>query len=210
MLSKLFTDSENYAPGGSASDQFNRRLEKGLSSADQTHVLKMSTVYELPFFKENRYLGGWRVSAIQVYASGTPVVVTRGNSLPLFNGGTRPFITTYDNWRPATKGDTFDPAVDRFLDRSVFPATQPSILWGNETRNNPRVRTFGSFNESVSLAKTFRIRESFRADFRLESFNILNRHAFGTGSTSLDGNTFGLVTSASGSRDTQIALKIYW
>ena len=151
-----------------------------------------------------RHLGG------RMGASGTPVAVSRGNSLPIFNGGTRPFITSYDNWRPATKGDKFDPQVDRFLDRSAFPAAQPSILWGNETRDNPRIRTFGSFNENVSLAKTFRIRESFRADFRLESFNVLNRHAFGTGSTSLDGNTFGLVTSASGSRESQIALKIYW
>jgi hypothetical protein len=211
VLSKLFTDSENYAPGGSASDQYNRRMEKGLSSVDQTHVLKMSTVYELPFFRKNRYLGGWRVSAIQVYAGGTPVAVTRNNTLAvLSNGGTRPFITTYDNWRPPTKGDKFDPQVDRFLDRSVFPAAQPSLLWGNETKNNPKVRTFGSFNENVSLAKTFRLRESFRADLRLESFDILNRHAFNLGSTSLDGNTFGQINTASGSRESQIALKIYW
>ena len=84
------------------------------------------------------------------------------------------------------------------------------MLWGNMTRNNPRVRTFASLNENVSLAKTFRIREAFRADFRWEAFNVFNRHNFGAGNTNLDGNTFGLVTSASGSRDMQIALKIYW
>jgi len=94
VLSKLITDSENYSTGGAASDQYNRILDKGLSSADQTHVLKLSTVYELPVFKGRRFLGGWRVSAIQVYANGTPVAVTRNNSLPLFNGGTRPFITS--------------------------------------------------------------------------------------------------------------------
>ena len=210
VLSKLLTDSENYAPGGFASDQYNRRMEKGLAGSDQTHVAKMSTVYELPFFKSNRLIGGWRISAIQVYANGTPVGVSRGNSLPLFNAATRPFITSYDNWRAPIKGDKFDPQVDRFLDRSAFPAVQPSMLWGNMTRNNPRVRTFGSFNENVSLAKSFRIREAFRADFRWEAFNVFNRHNFGAGNTSLDGNTFGLVNSASGSRDMQIALKIYW
>jgi hypothetical protein len=217
VLSKLLTDSENYAPGGSASDQFNRRLEKGLANSDQTHVLKMSTVYELPFMKKNRFLGGWRVSAIQVYASGTPVSVSRGNQLPLFNGGTRPFVARYDNWRAPTKGDKFDPKDDRFLSIAAFPTnsagvpTQPSILWGNMTRNNPLLRTFGSFNENVSLAKTFRIRETLRADFRWESFNVLNRHSFGAGGTSLDNpSTFGQVTSASGSRDMQVALKLYW
>jgi hypothetical protein len=210
VLSKLLTDSENYAVGGNASDQYNRVLEKGLSSADQTHVLKLSTVYELPFFKGRRFLGGWRISGIQVYNSGTPVGVSRTNSLPLFNGGTRPFITTYDNWRAPIAGDKFDPAVDRFLDRSVFPATQPSILWGNETRVNPKMRSLPTYNENVSFAKTFRIREAFRADFRWEAFNIFNRHVFGVGSTSLDGNTFGQVTSASGTREMQVALKIYW
>jgi hypothetical protein len=100
--------------------------------------------------------------------------------------------------------------VDRFLDRSVFPATQPSILWGNETRVNPKMRSLPTYNENVSFAKTFRIREAFRADFRWEAFNIFNRHVFGVGSTSLDGNTFGQVTSASGTREMQVALKIYW
>ena len=39
---------------------------------------------------------------------------------PLFNGATRPYVTSYDNWRAAIKGSRFDPAVDRFMDRSVF------------------------------------------------------------------------------------------
>jgi hypothetical protein len=210
VLSKLITDSENYAVGGSASDQYNRRLDKGLSGADQTHVLKLSTVYELPFFKGKRFLGGWRLSAIQVYASGTPVGVSRNNALPLNNGSTRPFVNGYDNWRAPIAGEQFDPAVDRFLDRSAFPATQPSILWGNMTRNNPNQRSFPSYSENVSFAKTFRIKEAFRADFRWEAFNVFNRHQFGVGNTSLDGNTFGLVTSASGNREMQVAIKLYW
>jgi hypothetical protein len=210
VLSKLITDSENYSTTGSASDQYNRGLDKGLSSVDQTHVLKLSTVYELPFIKRNRFLGGWRISAIQVYASGTPLAVSRNNALPLFNGQTRPFVNSYDDWRAPIKGDQFDPNVDRFLERSAFPATQPSILWGNMTRNNPKLRSFPSFNENVSLAKTFRIKEQFRADFRWEAFNIFNRHQFGNPSNSLDGNTFGQITGASGNREMQIALKLYW
>jgi hypothetical protein len=92
----------------------------------------------------------------------------------------------------------------------VFPATQPSILWGTEARNNPKLRSFPSFNENVSLAKTFRIKEQFRADFRWEAFDVLNRHQFGNPSNSLDGNTFGQITSASGNREMQVALKLYW
>lgn len=210
VLSKMLTDSENASGVGSASDQYNRRLDKALAGSDQTHVAKLSTVYELPFFKKRRFIGGWRISGIQSYNSGTPIAISRNNALPLFNGRAMPFADSYEGWRAPLVGDKFDPAVDRFLLRSAFPATQPSIFWGNMTRNNPKVRSFASWNESVSMAKTFRFSESIRADFRWESFNMFNRHRFDSGNTGLDGNTFGQVTSASGSRDTQIALKIYW
>jgi hypothetical protein len=57
--------------------------------------------------------------------------------LPIFNGTTRPTITTYDGWRAPLKGDSFDPQVDRFLDISKFTLPQP-IQFGNATRVQPQ------------------------------------------------------------------------
>ena len=51
----------------------------------------------------NAVLGGWRVTGIQSYSSGFPIALSRNNPLPIFNGGTRPFITSYDNWRAPLK-----------------------------------------------------------------------------------------------------------
>lgn len=49
-FSKILTDADNYDVSGSGSqDQYNRRLEKSIGQFDQTHSLKMSTIYELPF-----------------------------------------------------------------------------------------------------------------------------------------------------------------
>jgi hypothetical protein len=150
------------------------------------------------------------VAAIQTYSSGTPIAVTRNNPLPIFNGQDRPTITSYDNWRPATVGGSFDPAVDKYLDKSVFP-TQLSYVFGNETRFNPKLRTFSNLNENISLAKTFRIGERFRLDLRGEAFNLFNRVVFGSPSASLDSNTFGVITSqANTPRQMQVALKLYW
>jgi hypothetical protein len=39
-------------------------------------------------------VGGWRLSAIQIYNSGTPIGVTANGSLPIFNGTNRPWVTT--------------------------------------------------------------------------------------------------------------------
>lgn len=218
-LSKLLTDSDSYDAGISSQDHYNRGLEKSIGRFDQTHTLKMSTIYELPFGRGRRWmnvggvanaiLGGWRVGAIQSYFSGFPVALARNNPLPIFNGVTRPTVAGYDNWRPPLKGDEFDPAVDRFLDRAVFPA-QPAAF-GNSTRYNPKVRAFPMFNENVSLAKSFPLGESRRIDIRGEAFNLLNRVVFATGNTNLNSNVFGVVDSqANDWRQMQVALKLYW
>jgi hypothetical protein len=135
--------------------------------------------------------------------------LTRNNPLQIFNGATRPTITSYDNWRAPLRGDHFDPAVDRFLNRSAFPV-QPTAF-GNVTRLNPKVRQFPSFNENINVGKSFSLSERRRIDFRWEAFNLFNRVRFGTGATSLDSTSFGVVLNqANDARQMQVALKLYW
>jgi outer membrane receptor protein involved in Fe transport len=220
VLSKLLADSDNFYDDATTQDQYNRRLEKSIGEFDQTHALKFSTVYELPFGRDRRFLasshglvqallGGWRVSAIQMYARGFPVRLTRNNPLPISNNDTRPVITSYDNWRAPLGGEKFDPAVDRFMNRDVFPA-QP-IGFGNATRYNPKLRSFPTRNENIGLAKRFSITERFQLDFRWEAFNLFNRTTFGTGGGNLDSSSFGIVTSQENDpRRMQAGLKLYW
>ena len=221
VFSKLLTDSDTYfATGATTQDQYNRRLEKSIGAYDQSHVIKFSTLYDLPFGKGQKWLqsgplayvlGGWRIAGIQVYNSGLPIALTRNNPLPIFNYSSRPVVDSYDGWRAPLVGSDFDPAVDRFLKpASAFP-TQPATDFGNATRYNPKVRSFWGQSENVSLAKTFRISEKFRIDLRGEAFNIFNRVIFGTGSTNLNAATLGQVTNtANDPRQLQVGLKLYW
>lgn len=221
VFSKLLTDSDTYfANGAGAQDHYNRRLEKSIGQNDQTHSLKFSTIYELPFGKGrkwatggllNQLIGGWRIAAIQTYASGLPIALQRNNPLPIFNGITRPVVDSYENWRGPIAGDKFDPNVDRFLKpANQFPA-QPAAGFGNATRFNPKVRGFWNQSENVSLAKTFNVGERLRIDLRGEAFNIFNRTIFGTGSTNLNAGTFGVVQNQGNDpRQMQMGLKIYW
>jgi len=135
--------------------------------------------------------------------------VTRNNPLPLFNGADRAIVSTYDNWIVPVDGK-FDPAKNLYLNQSVFP-TQLTYVLGNETRFNPKARGFGGLNENVSLAKSFRLTEKFRLDFRAEAFNMFNRVVFSNPQSSLDSNSFGRVTGqANAARQAQGALKLYW
>ena len=135
--------------------------------------------------------------------------------VPLFGGGLRPIISTYDNWQPATKGDHFDPAVDRTIQPASFFPAQPANTFGNVTRYNPKFRAFPNYNENFSLAKTFSIRERLRADFRAEMFNAFNRVRFGQGSLTIQSQTFGILSQTAGDqinspRQMQLALKLYF
>ena len=217
-FSKLLTDADTYyANAGFAQDNGNRRIEKSIGAYDQTHVVKFSTLYDLPAGKGRRWLthgianqvlGGWRVSAIQVYNSGFPLAVVRNAPLPIFNGTNRPYITTYD-WRAKYSGN-FDPAVDLYLDPNAFPA-QPATTLGNATRFNPTVRAFSGLNENLSLGKSFYLGERFHLDYRAEAFNLLNRVVFGNPGNNINSTTFGVISSQANSpRQMQMALKLYW
>jgi hypothetical protein len=217
-FSKLLTDSDTYyANAGFAEDNGNRRIEKSIGAYDQTHVIKLNTVYELPVGKGKRWLthgvanqilGGWRVSAIQIYASGYPIGVTVNAPMAIFNGVNRPWITSY-NWKSNWSG-SFDPAKDTYLSASAFPA-QPVGVLGDATRFNPLVRGFPNYNENVGLGKSFLLTERFRLDFRAEAFNLLNRTVFSNPNTNLNSSAFGIVSGqANAPRDMQMALKLYW
>ncbi len=221
VFSKLLTDSDSYFANTEvgAQDHYNRRLEKSIGQYDQTHQLKFSTLYNLPFGKGGKWVtsgflshivGGWRIAAIQVYGSGLPLDLARNNPLPINNAITRPTIASYDNWRPPIAGDKFDPAIDRYTQPLSFFPTQP-INFGNATRHNPKHRAFWTKDENVSIAKTFNITEGIRLDLRGEAFNIMNRTVFGTGSTNIQANTLGIVTNQVNTpRQMQVGLKLYW
>ena len=221
VFSKIITDSDTYfANGGTASDQYNRRLEKSIGANDRTHAFKFSTIYNFPFGKGERWLssgllshvvGGWRLAGIMDYGSGAPLALTRNNPLPIFNGSTRPLVDSYEGWRAPVKGEKFDPAVDTFFKASSQFPVQPGFAFGNVTRFNPKVRSFWGQTENVSIARTFRVTESIRVDLRGEAFNVFNRTIFGTGSNNLNSLTFGQVTNqANTPRQMQVGLKLYW
>ncbi len=207
-----------------AADQYNRGLEKSIGQYDVTHDFKFSTVYDLPFGRgqklshqrtgrvdrgqladfEHQPLCQWDTGCklrprirLPIYAPGDP-------------GSTRvpAYVTSYNGWQPSYSGK-FDPSVDNFFVPYCGTATATcsgpfpyqgsgSALntIGNETRYNPKLRLFPNLNENMSLTKTFPIKERIRMEFRAEAFNVFNRVRFGTGSTQLQSQTFGVLTGS--------------
>ena len=128
------------------------------------------------------------------------------------NGGNRVFISSYDNWRAAVSGSKFDPFKDRWFNPTAFQQVPQAFLdsrLGNATRNNPKLRTPGVFNEDISVQKEVPFTERWRISLRFEAFNLLNRVRWGLPDTTFTSSNFGLVRSqANNPRQMQVGLKL--
>ena len=100
--SKLMTDADSFSGSGRAMDAARPELEWSVGRFDQTHSIKINSVFELPFGEGRRWLqtgianqiaGGWRVAVIQAYSSGLPIGVTTNAPLNIFNGTNRPNVS---------------------------------------------------------------------------------------------------------------------
>lgn len=242
VFSKQFStaDAAN-AAGNNRMDHYNRRADKALSGSDQTHVFKFNYSYELPFGPGRRFLssgalkyvaGGWRIAAIQNYASGFPVDVFGPGYSFLPTAGNRLTVVDYEGWRAGLRGEKFDPFVDRWWDCTLFQRAQVTVAaqvlnacgqastgnvkafaardrFGTATSRNPQIRTPWFFNENISLARTFQIAEKLKMDFRWEAFNVLNRVRWGGANGDINSPDFGLVRSQGNSpRQMQFGLKL--
>ena len=215
------TFGDIFGGGGlNAIDSFNRKLEKSLAPIDQTHVLVLSWVYELPFGKgkhflsqmnpvANTILGGWQINSIERYQSGTPISVSGGSNIPLFGGGNRP------NWisskvRSSVPMSSFDPAKDLYININAFSEPAP-FTFGTAPPVLPNTRVPALYNEDFSVFKKFGLGSETRyLEFRAELFNIFNRVVFGGPAANVNNpNSFGTIGSqANGARVIQFGMKL--
>jgi hypothetical protein len=215
--SRLMTDADAFSGSGGSIDTAHPELEYSIGRYDQPHNIRANAVYELPFGAGRRWihggignqvLGGWRVAFSASYGSGYPIAVTSNGVLNIFNKTNRPNVVAGVDWLATTAGDSFDPAVDKYLNAAAF--VQPVGALGNAPRTNGDVRRPWNMDENISLAKTFSISKT-RLDFRIEAFNLFNRVVWGAPNTNFSSNQFGVISSQANSpRRMQLGLKLYW
>lgn len=214
--SRIMTNADSFSGSSGSLDAARPELEWAIGRLDQTHNIKLNTVYNLPFGRDHRWLkngfadlalGGWRVALSQSYSSGVPIGVTSNAVFSIFNGTNRPNVTG-QNWRAPIAGAEFDPAVDLFLNKGAF--AQPTDSLGNAPRINGDVRRPWNLNENISVAKTFR-RGRMSFDVRMEAFNLFDRVVWGAPNVNFSSAAFGQIsTQANTPRQMQLGLKLYW
>jgi hypothetical protein len=254
-VSKNITDADSAGPGVSGfigtnsfigENSYNRSAEKAVSQLDTPQSLVASFFYELPVGRGKRYmnsggvtdrvLGGWSVSGILSYHSGTPTEVygncqrTAGDVL--LGGCNTTGAGARVNVVPGvvqTNKSNFSPTSMPFWNPAAFtPAAD--FTFGNEPRSLPLARSFGGRNEDFTLGKKTRLfGEKAIIDIRASFFNMFNRHIYsapsnvfgpslqtpfvpagGPGCSGPLACGFGAITDSSGPRTIQFGLKIQY
>jgi hypothetical protein len=177
-------------------------LERAVSSFDRTHVLALSYIYELPFFRasqglQRKLLAGWQISGISRFESGAPLNVT----IPADRAGVGGTGQRPDVLAPVT----VDKELARWFSTGSF--ANPALgMFGNSGRN--LIRGPGINNWDVSFIKRTELTERVSLQFRAEFFNLWNHTQYAGVNISFGAAAFGQVTSARDPRITQLALRL--
>jgi len=200
-FSKNLATSDSAGPGDYnfyyyfGQDFYNRKANYSVTVYNTPHDLKVTWIYDLPFGPQGKWLksgvgryvlGGWQVSAVQRYQSGTPVFLQAGNweRESLFNQGLRAdILLPKDQWIIGSKPNNPDPDEGTpYLNPKAFapppltPGNVPLHL-GNAPRYLSNLRNFARFGEDLSLIKRTDLgfREGMNFELRIDVLNLFNR-----------------------------------
>ncbi|ADW70530.1 TonB-dependent receptor [Granulicella tundricola] len=188
---------------------YNLRQERAVAVEDIPQILSIATVYRLPFGRgqafansgiANAILGGWSISGIVQYQSGTPLGPILASCLVPYTGGC---YADYGKGLTAringAYGSGGSPSTTAYINRSAF-ADPASFTFGN----TPRTLAFGlrnpwSLDEDVTVGRDLRITDRWKVRVQADAFNVFNRTVFGGIQTNIDSTNFGAVTLQSNS-----------
>jgi hypothetical protein len=192
--------------------------EYALARTDRPHVLTLNYVYELPFFREagpllRSTLGGWQVSGIATYWSGTPV----------------PRIANL-NTNGLRRGNRVNQVGDPFA--GLPPNVPGGVFWFNPaafeappdgqfgTTGRAPFRLPGVKQWDITLSKNWYAADAFRVQFRADFINAFDQTQFTTLNNScpsnttrgciVQGNRFGQLTGTRNPREIQLGVRVSW
>lgn len=218
-LTKGFTFNVNYTYSKAIGNIFGIRsaylgnLDKSISNTDMPHVFNAFYAYELPFGKGRTFdtdnkviraiIGGWQISGITRYASGTPLgpitgaacsVAVMGNCYASYNPSFTGSVRINGNWGDGDVKAAVANATP-FIDRNAF-VSPAAFTYGNTPvfgaygLRNPHL-----WNQDLSLSRNFQVLENLRFVFGADGFNIFNYVRFGGINTNITNAAFGKVTT---------------
>jgi len=193
-VSDAFT-TKNAGSAAYPTDSWNPKFDYGPADFNVKHRLVASFVYDLPFAKGSRWLGGWEVTGIASWQTGADFSVINSsvdsnadnqfNDRAVYLGPGSIKNAINHNVSPATGYLNSSPTYWGSLngsstgDETGLPCTVNLGLWcdsGEMQRNSLTGPAF--FNTDMGFAKSFKINERASLKFEGNFFNIFNHPDF--------------------------------
>jgi hypothetical protein len=201
----------------------------GQSGLDVRHVFVANYMYELPFFRNQntfagKALGGWQISGITQFQTGTPCQVVSNNDYAGVGqdgnwdscGGAGQFWVI--NGDPTVvhqfaAGGAQDPAqwfATKNADGSPIFTAPAKGTFNLQPNVRNRIHNPGFQNWNIGLYKKFAINERTGFQFRAEAFDAFNHPNWNGADFNPTSATFGKVTAKSNERNIQLSLRLYF
>lgn len=194
------------------------------SDFDTRHVAVINFIYELPIFRNSKglqktLLGGWQVSGVTQFQTGTPGTVATGDDFAGVGTGSgsqlwqlNGSVNTTAQFTNAGETGTYyiDAKPNASGRQTLFSQPAPGTFVTDRLRNKLYGPGFQNWN--LSAFKNFRIGERVNVQFRADGYNFVNHPNWGgSAGGGLDRNpnnaTFGRVTAKGGERNMQFGLR---
>jgi hypothetical protein len=187
----------------------NPKRSYGLSNYDFTQYFVASYTVHLPFDRfidrngwEKQVVGGWAVSGITKFATGTPITISENDDRSLIGTGG----VDEPDYTPGKLVGNHNPRANMpYFNTSLFTEEPVGQVGSSQRRffHGP-----GLDDTDIALLRNFHIHESHTAQFRAEAFNVFNHAQFNNPNGNWNNTSaFGIVTSANAPRIMQIAVK---
>lgn len=181
--------------------------ERALSNFDQRQLLAFQMQYTTgQGIAGGTLLNGWRGTLFKEWTVST--IVNAGSGLPLTpqvlsavsgTGVTGPVRPDY------TGAPLYAAPTGLFLNPAAYTLAPPGE-WGNAGRNS--ITGPAQFSLNAALARTFRLRDRYSLDLRVDATNLLNTVVFTSWETIVNSPQFGIPSAANAMRSLQTTLRL--
>jgi outer membrane receptor protein involved in Fe transport len=209
--SKLIDDvPERFGGRSYVSDPTNLSTSRALGDFDSAHVFSLAHVVDLPFGPKQHFLqhgpaawvlGGWQLNGVIHVQSGFPISITSPNVSNISG-----FSSHAEKLHTGRLLKT-SPTRDAWFDTSAFQIPAPFTL-GNDSRNEPDIRTRESFDYDLGLDRSQAIGENVKVQLRAEAFNLTNTPLLDDPNSTVGDPNFGRILGGSNPRVLQLGLRI--
>ena len=186
-----------------ATNPYNFKADRGNNAFDVRHSANISAMYELPFAKNNRWIGGWQVGGIVNARSGLPLDIritrpdivyrdTRNGTIvnaPIVVSGTPVTVPVINVLGGGNSRDVRFPDVVAGVNPFLQNVSDKKYFLNPAAFSVPNPGTFGNLGRGalhgpglsqldLTLHKKFKLTERLNTEFRFEVYNLFNKANF--------------------------------